>query len=42
MKDEDHPWNGLVKLNENGVIENFTKTDSFYQNEYKFGSGIGS
>ena len=37
---EDHTWNGLVKLNENGVIENFTKTDSFYQNEYKFGSGI--
>lgn len=36
---EDHTWNGLVELDEEGVIKNFTKTDSFYQSEYKFGEG---
>ncbi|MEI7765468.1 MAG: TRAFs-binding domain-containing protein [bacterium] len=36
---EDHTWNGLVELDEEGVIKTFTKTDSFYQNEYKFGEG---
>lgn len=36
---EDHTWNGLAELDEEGVIKTFTKTDSFYQNEYKFGEG---
>jgi|GEM_PF-2881715 len=36
---EDHTWNGLVELDEEGRIKTFTKTDSFYQNEYKFGEG---
>lgn len=36
---EDHTWNGLVELDDDGKVKNFTKTDSFYQNEYKFGGG---
>lgn len=34
---EDHTWNGLAKLNDDGTIKEFFMTDSFYQNEYQFG-----
>ncbi len=37
---EDHTWNGLVELDDEGKVKSFTKTDSFYQNEYNFGGGV--
>lgn len=34
---EDHTWNGLVRLGNDGKISEFRMVDSFYQNNYRFG-----
>ena len=34
---EDHTWNGLMELDENGNIVGFRMVDAFYQNHYRFG-----
>jgi hypothetical protein len=34
---EDHTWNGIITLNENGHVDSIEMADSFYQEEYGFG-----